>query len=70
MLHYFLTGEEASRQTVVDLAECVLNLDDGTKTIFRWLDRGDTGLYAVGRSLWTRAQSRELAERARRRPPT
>ena len=43
MLHYFLTGEEASRQTVIDLAEYVLNLDDGRKTIFRWLDRGDTG---------------------------
>jgi hypothetical protein len=43
MLHYFLTGEEASRQTVIDLAEYVLNLDDGGKTIFRWLDRGDTG---------------------------
>jgi len=43
MLHYFLTGNEASRQTVIDLANYVFNLDDGTKTVFRWLDRGDTG---------------------------
>jgi hypothetical protein len=43
MLHYFLTGDEASRRTVLDLAEFVINLDDGRKTVFRWLDRGDTG---------------------------
>jgi hypothetical protein len=43
MLHYFLTGEESSRRTAVDLAEFVINLDDGRKTVFRWLDTGDTG---------------------------
>ena len=44
MLHYFLTGDAASRETVIDSAQWVIDMDDGTKTIFRWLDRGDTGL--------------------------
>jgi hypothetical protein len=44
MLHYFLTGDPVSRQTVIDLAQYVLDIDDGTKTIFRWLDGGRTGL--------------------------
>lgn len=43
MLHYFLTGDEASRQTAIDLAQFVLDIDDGRKTVFRWLDTGDTG---------------------------
>jgi hypothetical protein len=43
MLHYFLTGDEASRQTVVDLAQFVIDIDDGRKTVFRWLDPSDTG---------------------------
>jgi len=43
MLHYFLTGDEMSRQTVIDLGRFVLGMDDGTRTVFRWLDRGDTG---------------------------
>jgi hypothetical protein len=47
MLHYFLTGDEASRRTVIDLAEFVINLDDGRKTVFRWLDTGDTGRATV-----------------------
>ena len=42
-LHYFLTGSEASRQTVIDSAQFVIDMDDGTKTIFGWLSRGDTG---------------------------
>jgi hypothetical protein len=43
MLHYFLTGDEASRQTVIDLAQFVMDIDDGRKTIFRFLDSSDTG---------------------------
>jgi PcRGLX-like N-terminal RIFT barrel domain len=43
MLHYFLTGDEASRQTAIDLARYVVNIDDGRKTVLRWLDAGDTG---------------------------
>jgi hypothetical protein len=44
MLHYFLTGNPRSRQAAIDLAQWVIDMDDGTKTIFRWLDRGPTGL--------------------------
>jgi len=43
MLHYYLTGEEASRQTAIDLGQFVINLDDGSQTVFRWLDGGNTG---------------------------
>lgn len=43
MLHYFLTGNASSRETALGLAQWVIDLDDGRKTIFRWLDRGYTG---------------------------
>jgi hypothetical protein len=46
-LHYFLTGERASRGTVRDLAQYVIDIDDGRKAVFRWLDRGATGLAAL-----------------------
>jgi hypothetical protein len=44
MLHYFMTGDPLSRDASLGLARFVLNIDDGTKTIFRWVDRGYTGL--------------------------
>jgi hypothetical protein len=44
MLHYYLTGSVPSREAVLDLAEWVLNLDDGRLTVFKWLSRGATGL--------------------------
>jgi hypothetical protein len=44
MLHYFLTGEPLSRDTVLDLAHWVMNMDDGAKTVFRLLAHGPTGL--------------------------
>lgn len=44
MLHYFLTGSARSRRAAIELAQWVLDMDDGRKTPFRWLDRGDTGL--------------------------
>ena len=43
MLMFFLTGEEWARQTVIDLAQFVVDLDDGRLTEFRFLDRGSTG---------------------------
>jgi hypothetical protein len=43
MLHHFLTGDPASRQAVLGLAEWVIQIDDGNLTPFRWLCRGDTG---------------------------
>jgi hypothetical protein len=47
MHHYFLTGDEASRQTAIELGQFVIDLDDGRQTVFRWLDRGDTGRATV-----------------------
>lgn len=43
MLHYFLTGNEASKQAAVGLAAYVLRIDDGRLSHFRWLSRADTG---------------------------
>jgi hypothetical protein len=50
MLHYFMTGSEKSRAAVIQLANWVLDMDDGRKSRFRWIDRRDTGLASVTRS--------------------
>jgi hypothetical protein len=42
-LHHFLTGDPLSREIAIGLAEWVVDMDDGSKTVFRWLDRGYTG---------------------------
>ncbi len=47
MLHHFMTGDPDARETVVDLAQYVIDLDDGSKTVFRWLAGGDTGRATV-----------------------
>jgi hypothetical protein len=45
VLHYFLTGDPLSRETVLELASWVLAMDDGRRSgLRRWLDRGPTGL--------------------------
>jgi hypothetical protein len=41
---YYLTGNTLFKNTVVGLADWVINMDDGAKTIFRFVDRGYTGL--------------------------
>ncbi|MCE9529640.1 MAG: hypothetical protein K8T89_00640 [Planctomycetes bacterium] len=50
MLHYFLTGDEASKEAARGLAQWVIDMDDGSKTIFRWLSRGPTGLASHSRT--------------------
>jgi hypothetical protein len=50
LLHYFLTGSEKSRAAVIQLANWVLDMDDGRKSRFRWIDRRDTGFASVTRS--------------------
>ena len=50
MLHHFMTGSERSRAAVLQLANWVLDMDDGRKSRFRWIDRRDTGLASVTRS--------------------
>lgn len=43
MLHHLLTGEPRSREAVLELGRYVIDADDGTRTIFRFIDRGFTG---------------------------
>jgi hypothetical protein len=47
MLHHFLTGSARSREAVVQLADWVVAMDDGSRSKLRWIDNGDTG-YASG----------------------
>ncbi len=44
MIAYFLTGDPRYRQTVVGLADYILNCEDPSKTVFRYLSREFTGL--------------------------
>lgn len=41
---YFLTGNVFFKEAVIGLANWVINMDDGSKTIFRFLDKSPTGL--------------------------
>jgi hypothetical protein len=50
VLHHFLTGDPASREAALGLAEWVIAMDDGTKSVFRWLDSGPTGLASKSRT--------------------
>jgi hypothetical protein len=50
MLHHFLTGSERSRAAVIQLANWVIDMDDGRKSRFRWIDGGETGYASVTRS--------------------
>ncbi|MFO1000034.1 MAG: hypothetical protein U0936_06845 [Planctomycetaceae bacterium] len=44
LLHYyFLTGNTEARETVLSLADWVIQMDDGNNTIFGLLDSGPTG---------------------------
>jgi hypothetical protein len=49
MLHFFLTGERASREAAIDLGAWVIRMDDGRRTPFRWLAAGATGLASLTR---------------------
>jgi hypothetical protein len=44
MLRYFLTGDNRYREATLGLAEWVVNMDDGRKTVLRWLSAEPTGL--------------------------
>jgi hypothetical protein len=50
MLHYFLTGDEASKEAAIGLAQWVIDMDDGCKTVFGLLCRSETGLASASRS--------------------
>jgi exo-rhamnogalacturonan lyase-like protein len=49
-LHWLLTGDPLSREAAISLADWVLNMDDGGKTILRWIARSDTGLASATNS--------------------
>ena len=51
LLHHFLTGDARSKDAVLGLAQWVLDMDDGSKTLFRWIDRGSTGLASASGSV-------------------
>ena len=44
MLHYFMTGDPSSRSGAIGLGKWVVAMDDGRRTVFRWLAGGATGL--------------------------
>jgi hypothetical protein len=50
LLHHLLTGCQRSRSAVLQLADWVIDMDDGRKSRFRWIDRGATGLASCTRS--------------------
>jgi hypothetical protein len=50
MLHYFMTGNPAAREAAVRLGQWVIDMDDGSKTVFRWLAGGNTGLASSSRT--------------------
>lgn len=49
-LHYLMTGDLAFREAAVGLAQFVIDMDDGRKTVFRWLAGGATGLASASRT--------------------
>jgi hypothetical protein len=42
--YYYLTGDLQAKESVISLADWVINMDDGKKTVFCLLDPGPTGL--------------------------
>ncbi|MEW6428236.1 MAG: hypothetical protein AB1568_09410 [Thermodesulfobacteriota bacterium] len=44
LLYHYLTGDEEARQAVLELADYVLGMDDGSQTIFGIVDSGPTGI--------------------------
>ena len=50
MLHHLATGDPSSREAALGLAQFVLLIEDGARTVFRWLDRGDTGIASASRT--------------------
>ena len=51
LLHYFLTGDTASRDAVVQLADWLLAAEDGRLSRWRWLSSADTGLTSASGSM-------------------
>ncbi len=43
MYHYVMTGEQASKEAALSLANWVIDMDDGSKTIFRYISSQPAG---------------------------
>ena len=50
-LHWLLTGDPVSRDAAIELATWVVDMDDGRKTVLRWLSRAYTGRASATREL-------------------
>jgi hypothetical protein len=50
MLYYFLTGATQAREAALELARWVIDMDDGSKSAFRWLARSATGWASSSRA--------------------
>jgi len=44
LYHHWFTGDPGSRDAVLELAQWVLAMDDGSRTVLAWIDPGPTGL--------------------------
>jgi hypothetical protein len=49
-LHWLLTGDPQSRDAAIGLADWVLAMDDGRRTMLRWVTAADTGLASATQS--------------------
>ena len=49
-LHWLMTGDPESRAASIGLAQWVIAMDDGGKTILRWVDQSPTGLASATQS--------------------
>ena len=49
-LHWLLTGDRQSKETMIGLADWVIEMDDGRKNVLRWLSRSATGLASATRT--------------------
>ena len=50
MYVYFATGDEAARDAAIGLARFVVHIDDGSRTVFRYLAGGCTGIASASRT--------------------
>ena len=50
MLHYFMTGDHLAREAALHLTRFVVDIDDGSRTPYRYLASGDTGYASASRS--------------------
>lgn len=65
MLHYFMTGERASREAAVGLGRWVIDMDDGEQTPFRLLAGGATGLASASGAIDYNGPGRAAANSVR-----